>query len=173
MNRSPRQPSIVPFVLIGIVAIGLLIYGNAKPNDPKTPENDPGAPDMVSVFAQNDNRQEAVANALAMAAISDSVANILEYDGTLQPPKYTNGVEFDDLRLLIRKYRMAGWSFASKYPQLPSTLESYFAAQVATGTDASGKPVTGGGPVTAEMRKKWIAAHRQVAKSCRYAASRG
>lgn len=173
MNRTPaQQASIWPLVLIGVVAVGLLFF-QASGKDPAAPDADPGAPDMVAVFAQNDNRQEAVAHALAMATISDSVANILEYDGQQQPPKYTNGVEFDDLRLLIRKYRMSGWSFATKYPQLPTVLESFFAAQIATGTDASGKPVTSGGPVTAEMRKKWIAAHRQVAKSCRYAASRG
>lgn len=172
MKRTPQQPkaSLMPLVLLAAVGIGFMIYQGSKA-DPKTPETNPGPPDMVAVFAQNDNRQEAAAHALAMATISDSIANILEYDGTLQPPKYTNGVEFDELRLLIRKYKMSGWSFTAKYPLLPTTLEAYFTSQVSTGVDAGGKPITSGGPVTADMRKKWIDAHRQVARSCRYAAA--
>lgn len=148
-----------PVWLIVVAVIGAAFYlgGDLSPVAP-TPK--PSGPDMVAVFAANENRAEAREHAAVFGSICRSIAAQLEYDATRQKPRYTTGVKIDDLRLRIREYRMGGWSFLTKYPSVGQTIETYMESQL-------GKS---GGPVTPEQRRQWIETFRSVGKCCDYAA---
>lgn len=146
-----------PLVVFAAIAAGVVYLGD------RTIFVDPGAPDMVAVFAANEDRAEAKLHAYAMGTICESLADVIEYDGTLSSPKFVTGVQLEELRTLTRKYRMRGWSFADKYPTMGSTMESFL-------NDAIGK---NGGKIDAEGRRRWVEAYRQIGKSCKYAADRG
>lgn len=123
---------------------------------------DPGPPDMVSVFASNADRQEAKLHAYAMGTICESLADVIEYDGTLSAPKYKTGVQLEELRTTLRDYRMRGWSFAQKYPTIAETMQEYLDKKI-------GK---NGGKFDAEGRARWVETYRQIGKSCKYAAEK-
>lgn len=153
---NSQTPQILPIAIVG--AIIAAVYFGVPGVTPATPK--PPGPDMVAVFAANPDRVEARAHAAALGSICRAIANQLEYDGSRKAPRYTTGVRIDDLRLRVREYRMGGWSFLTKYPQMSATIESYMESQL-------GKS---GGPVTPEQRRQWVETFRALGKCCDYAA---
>lgn len=119
------------------------------------------APDLVAAFATNDSAIEARTDALTLGELCRSIADVIEYDGQLEQPRLTTGVQLDRLRRWAREYRLGGKSLAVKYPELPPILRGYLDAKVGTS----------GGPITAAQRQQWVAAYRTIAAACEYAAN--
>lgn len=161
MNQAHTSTGWLPILAIALAAF--LLSSRGCHFSPATPGVPPEGPNMVRAFGANDNRAEAAAHALAMATIHDSVADMLEYDGKLETPRLKTGVQVDDFQRALREFRMRGWSFGYRYPDLRTELQLWFDAQVGDS----------GGAIDAPRRQKWIQAHRAAAASCRYAASRG
>lgn len=147
------------FAIVALFAAAFFFGGADSP----TGGDDPGPPDMRQVFAANKDRDEARLHAYAMGAICDSIADVIEFDGSLDSPHYTTGVQLEELRTLTRKYRMRGWSFVGSYPAIAATMEDFLNQKI-------GK---NGGKIDAEARKRWVEAYRQIGKSCKYAAENG
>lgn len=146
--------------IAGIVLAAVLYSGWKGTTPGVAPMPKPPGPDMVAVFAKNDNRAEAKQHAHIMATIMGSLADFIEYDGQRKEPRITTGVQIDDVRLALRENRMKGWSFSTKYPDLGSAVESLMNEEVGTS----------GGVLTDTQRKKWVDALRKLSKCCEYAA---
>lgn len=147
--------------LLRLAAAGLCLWyltaGGCRQSVP--PPDD--APDLVAAFATNDSALEARTDALTLGELCRSIADVIEYDGQLEQPRLTTGVQLDRLRRWAREYRLGGKSLAVKYPELPPILRGYLDAKVGTS----------GGPITAAQRQQWVAAYRTIAAACEYAAN--
>jgi len=157
MNTS-KLPSWWP---IAVILAGAALYSawqnGATPGIVPMPK--PPGPDMVAVFAKNDNRPEAKLHAHILGLIMSSMAEYIEYDGQRKEPRINTGVQIDDLRLALRENRMKGWSFTQKYPDVGAAIEELMDAEVGTS----------GGVLTDAQRKKWVDAFRKLSKCCEYA----
>ncbi len=121
------------------------------------------APDLVQAFAQSDDPQQAKADALVLAALCRSIADVIEYDGQLDEPRLRTGQQLDRLRRWTREYTLDGVSLGTRYPALPPAVKKYLDDRL--GTEA--------GPLTSQQRTKWVVAYRKIAEAAEYAAARG
>lgn len=138
---------------------------------PTTPNPEPlphsHSIDLVSVFRTNGNTSEARHHAKSFAAICDAVAQVIEDDAkAVTPdgktaPRLNTGRQLETLRTLTRHFAMRGFAFSSRYPTLAPTLDKWLTERL--GTSA--------GPITADQRRKWIEAFRELAEASREAAS--
>jgi hypothetical protein len=162
VNRPASGPGlwllapIVVAVLIGFGGRGCSLPSAVVPQPPT-------GPDLVKAFATNDNRSEAAQHAHTFSCICASIADYLEYDGTRSEPLLKTGVQIDDFRRGLRQTRTRGWSFIAKYPELSKAVEAHLQQELGSG----------GGPLDAASRAKWISAMRQLQTSAQYAADRG
>lgn len=120
-----------------------------------------GAPDLLAVFAVNENRRQARHDAGMFAAICAEFAADVELDGK-QPEGeriIKTGVQLYAIRKALRWYAFDGVSLQPTYPQLGTTLEKYLDA--AAGTEPN--------QITEKERAAWVESHRVLAKAAEYA----
>lgn len=157
-----------PWPLLLIVVAAAVFFFSRQPGSP-LPQPSPApavGPNMVRAFSTNDNRAEAKAHMHAFATMQDALADLLEYDGKLDKPRLTTGVQVDDFQRAVREYRMKGWSFGYRYPDLRTELQTWFDGQVG---DSGGSIDVDDAGHPNGRRQKWIQALRTCAASCRYA----
>jgi len=150
--------------LLAIVAVGLIGAGLylSQQDSPGTPKPSPGdGPDLLAAFRQNDDSAQASADAWAFSCLCQSLADCIERDASLEPPRLRTGVQLDDLRLYARHYQRDGHNYGTIYPQLKTTVGAHLEQAVGNS----------GGPVSAEGRRKRVEAYRHLAASAKYAAS--
>lgn len=152
--NSQKRPM---WLLIVIFAAIAFVVVNDKPSGPRPP-----GPDLLPAFASvTTDSAHGRQDALALATLCDSLADMIEYDATRgDQSRLQTGAQLDDLRRWAREYLMRGESFGQEYPLLPKLIGDYLDAEVGTS----------GGPVDAETRKRWISTHRKLAKCAEWAA---
>jgi hypothetical protein len=148
---------ISPIGWLAIAAVAWLVFSANQ----TAPGTKPEGPDLLPAFKQTDNFGQARQDAEQLAALCDSIADAIEYDGARgEQSRLTTGVQLDNLRRWSREYLLRGDSFGTKYPQLPEVIGKYLDNQVGTK----------GGPVDIELRKRWVTSHRQLALCAKWAA---
>lgn len=104
---------------------------------------------------------EAAADAARLAALCDELAECIQADGAREGgPRLKSGVAFDDLRVAAREARLRGDSIGARQPHAKQAIHDYLDKAVGTS----------GGPVGPEERSKWVAAYRELSRSCADAA---
>ena len=157
--NEPRRGNWIAWLIVIAWIMGYRgCYFGLDTHEPKKPED---APDLVTAFAQSDSRTQAKEDALTLAALCRSIADVIEYDGKLDQPRLRTGQQLDRLRRWTREYSLNGASLGSRYPKLPIEIKKYLDAKL--GTDA--------GPVDSAKRRKWIEAFRKIAEAAEYAAA--
>lgn len=146
--------------LVAIVAIGLAAALHFSPAS--TPPATPAGTAVLAAFEKGSDRGSARTHAAELAEISAAAADVLEFDFQSEKSRIRTGQHVHDLRLTIRDYRLAGWSFLKQYPALQDVLDTHFNAHVGRAA----------GPLTNEQRTKWVQAFRELADAARYAESR-
>lgn len=102
----------------------------------------------------------ATADAAALAALTGSLADCIEYDGTLATPNLTTATAFDHLRTRARNVQLRGASLGDRHPRARDAIAGYLEAKLGTA----------GGPVTPEARADWVAALRAISEAAANAA---
>ncbi len=146
--------------LVAIAAIGLAAILHFSPAS--TPPATPAGTAVLAAFEKGGDRGSARTHAAELAEISAAAADVLEFDWQAEKSRIRTGQHVHDLRLAIRDYRLAGWSFLKEYPALQDVLDQHFATHVGRAS----------GPLTNELRTKWVQAFRELAEAARYAESR-
>jgi hypothetical protein len=102
----------------------------------------------------------ASADAATLAALTEELAAVVEYDGMQPEPRLRTGAALDDLRMCAREIRLRGDSIGARQPKARAEINRYMTATL--GTD--------GGPVAPEQRAQWVAAFRMIARAAADAA---
>lgn len=165
-----------PLFLLFLLSLGLAYVMQEHPEMLKLPTGGTipllqpdDCPNLVAAFSENDNRDEASHHAYIFGTICSTIADIIEADGKRTDPRFTKGIQLDDLRLRVREMRTGGWSFGTKYPKLRDEVGNWLDKKLQTG-NVNGKPVVEGGPIDANKRAQWVAAYRGLASCSKYAA---
>lgn len=95
-------------------------------------------------------------DAVAFGALCDSIADAIDFDGSLESPRLKTGVQFDDLRTTAAVYRMKGVSIGARQPHVRKAIHEYLDQAVGTS----------GGPVSVDKRRQWVDAFRAIARAC-------
>jgi hypothetical protein len=143
---------------IAACAIAAVVHFSPAAGPPATPTGTA----VLAAFERGADRGAARTHAAELAEISAAAADVLEFDWQAERSRIRTGQHVHDLRLAIRDYRLAGWSFLKAYPALQDVLDTHFSGHVGRAS----------GPLTNEQRTKWISAFRELAEAARYAESR-
>lgn len=95
-------------------------------------------------------------DAVAFGTLCGSIADAIEFDGTLEAPRLKTGIQFDDLRTTAAAYRMKGVSIGARQPHVRKAIHEYLDQVVGTS----------GGPVSVDKRRAWVDAFRVIARAC-------
>lgn len=151
MDTTTKRP-------IGLLVIICLVVFLATLGGEGTNGQRPEGPNLLPAFQETTGKFDithAKRDAVALSSLCNSIADMIEYDSTRgDNSRLTSGSQLDDLRRYSREYFMRGESFGNEYPSLPKVIGEYLDSEVGTS----------GGPVDPETRKRWIQAHRQLAK---------
>ncbi|TWT30694.1 hypothetical protein [Blastopirellula retiformator] len=122
----------------------------------------PGEPDLRPAFEQADHEKlaETIQDAIDFADVNDEVAKILEADGNSTEPQFTTGIAASNLRKLTIFWERGESFYRYDYPKLKDICGGYL-----------NKKFQGDqGKLLPEHRAQLVEAHRQIAKSARFAA---
>lgn len=147
-----------PLIAIAALAVAVLMHCSPAAGPPATSAGTA----VLAAFERGTDRGAARTHAAELAEISAAAADVLEFDFQSQKSRIRTGQHVHDLRLAIRDYRLAGWSFLKEYPALQDVLDQHFAGHVGRGA----------GTLTNEQRTKWVAAFRELSEAAHYAESR-
>lgn len=150
----------IPWVPLILFVVAIWWLGSPGISPPAPAPGPAPTLDLVSVFAKNDNRDEASCDAEMFGAVVTSCAAVMDYDAKLAEPRIQTGVQVDDLRRWVRDYATGGKSFKDKYPSLGAAVKQFLDA----------KAGDSGGPLDDAKRQKWIEALRELGASAEYAA---
>jgi len=145
---DPRHAAAAALLLAALVSYS---YRPARPS----PMPAPLPPDAFSLRAKFSG-PTAAADAAMLSALLEELADCIERDGTLAEPRLRTGVAFDDLRIAAREARMRGESLGARQPAVRDAIHTFLDQAVGTS----------GGPVTAESRRAWVAAFRDLSDAC-------
>ena len=136
-----------------LLAAAVISYGSRST---ARPEPAP-APTPASEFSLKGKfiGPTAAADAGMLSALCGEIAGCLEHDGTLNPPRLSSGVAFDELRVAAREGRMRGESLGARQPHVRDAIHTFLDQAVGTA----------GGPVSPEQRARWVAAYREIARA--------
>lgn len=141
----------IAFLLLALAA-GLYWFGRSSPD--ARPEPSP-AIDLTAAFTG----PTAGADAATVAAMSDEIANVIEWDGAQQQPSLATAHAVDVMRTRTREFLCKGESLGERHPRMRQIVGEYLEARLGTG----------GGAITPEQRAAWVAAYREIARAARYA----
>lgn len=102
----------------------------------------------------------AAADAATLAALTEELGAVVEYDGMQAQPRLRTGAALDDLRICAREMRLRGDSIGARQPRVKAEIDRYMTARL--GTD--------GGPITPEQRAQWVTTFRTIARAASDAA---
>ncbi|MEW4452115.1 hypothetical protein AB1L30_05455 [Bremerella sp. JC817] len=149
--------------LVVLSGVALVAYSLIAPRLPGSgitpPPINPGGPDLLTVFSQSDQPQQAAADACEFGCLCESIAEMIDFDGHQTEPQLSTGQQLDNFRKLSRFYQLHGASYAQRYPALADVAGSYLQNEL--GND--------GGKIEPARRARWIAAYRTLATSAHYA----
>lgn len=143
----------------GLLVAATALHTNSTPSGPAPIPLPPDAPNMQPVFSGNQNKPEARQHASSAAGLFSALADMLEYDGSLNTPKITSGKQLQTQRITTRDYMMQGWSFNKNYQSFGDTIQKYLDSH------AGVEP----GPLNPDARKKWIDSYRILGRACKKA----
>lgn len=149
---DPKRAAAAALLLAALVS-----YAYRPAESPPAPV--PVPPDAFSLRAKFSG-PTAAADAAMLSALLEELADCIERDGTLAEPRLKTGVAFDDLRIAAREARMRGESLGARQPAVRDAVHTFLDQAVGTS----------GGPVTAESRRAWVAAFRDLSDACAEAA---
>lgn len=146
------------YILAAALAAGAVLSylanaGSRAPSPAPMPDND------VSLRGRFIG-PTAAADAATLAALTDELGAVVEWDGMQPEPRLRTGAALDDLRICAREIRLRGDSIGARQPKVKSEIDRYMTASL--GTD--------GGPITPEQRAQWVAAFRTIARAAADAA---
>jgi hypothetical protein len=108
----------------------------------------------------------AAEDAANIAAITDELARIIEWDGQAtedHPDAWLKtAVQFDELRIAAREGRMRGQSIGERQPKVRDEIRHYLDEAVGIS----------GGPVSPEQRAKWVDAFLTISGAASRAAGK-
>lgn len=151
LATHPVDPKHVAAAALLIAAVVSYSYRPAKP----APMPVPIPPDTFSLRAKFVGAT-ASDDASMLSALLSELADCIERDGTLAEPRLKTGVAFDDLRIAAREARMRGESLGARQPAVRDAIHQFLDQAVGTS----------GGPVTAESRRAWVTAFRDLSDAC-------
>lgn len=133
-----------------VIAAGMWLASGDK--TPPGPAPAPAGLDLRGLFIG----PTAADDAVAFGTLCESLAEAIEYDGTIAAPRLKTGVALDDLRVAAADYRMQGVSIGARQPKVRQAIQDYL----------EGKLGTSGGPISVEARRAWVSAFRDIARAC-------
>ena len=136
----------------GFVAVAAAMWLASGDKTPPGPAPAPAGLDLRGLFIG----PTAADDAVSFGTLCGSLADAIEYDGTLAQPRLKTGVALDDLRVAAADYRMQGVSIGARQPKVRQAIHDFL----------DGKLGTSGGPVSVEARREWVAAFRDIARAC-------
>lgn len=151
LATHPVDPKHVAAAALLIAALVSFSYRPAKP----APVPVPLPPDAFSLRSKFVG-PTASDDAAMLSALLAELADGIEQDGAKPEPRLKTGVAFDDLRIAAREGRMRGESLGSRQPAVRDAIHQFLDQAVGTS----------GGPVTAESRRAWVDAFRDLSDAC-------
>lgn len=146
-----------------IVAAAAYYAGKSHTNPAPAPRPAPRGPDLVSVFAANQDKQAASQHAEMFGTICDKVAATLEVDSRRgDQRRIATGIDVAKYRSDLRFYTTSGWSFSSHYPALRTQVEAWLDAEAGRDPKQLDDAAT----------QRWIEAFRGLAAAAHHAAKR-
>lgn len=143
-------------IAVVLLIVAGLLWWSQKPDQPSPqPPAPPAAIDLVGAFQGPD----AAVDAAAVAAMTDEIAAMIEWDGAQDEPSFSTGRSLDVLRTRIREFMLRGESLGDKHPAVRLAVGAYLDEQLGNG----------GGEVTPEQRAKWVKSYREIARAARHA----
>lgn len=152
-----------PLAWAAIAVIVLFAFAGGVSIDPVNPPTPPpaGVPDFYAIFAQQPAAQ-AEADVAQAADLLESLAKIVEWDGTRPTPALATDKQLEAMRVTMRELNLLGGSFSARYPTFGPAIGDYLQQRVGPEDD----------DLTAERRGRWVTALRDLAAGCRYAQAR-
>jgi hypothetical protein len=147
---NPIDPKHAAAAALVVAALVSYAWRPARP----APMPQPMPPDAFSLRGKFSG-PTAADDAALLSALLDELADCIERDGTLTEPRLKTGVAFDDLRIAAREARMKGESLGARQPAVKAAVHTFLDQAVGTS----------GGPVTAESRRAWVAAYRDLSEA--------
>lgn len=144
-------------VAAAVALVGFGLWYTAPTQDPAPAPGPPLELDLRGAFVS----ETAADDAALVAALADSIADCLEWDGQQPQPVLRTGVAMDELRTRARECLVRGVSLGDRHPKVREIVGDYLDGQV--GND--------GGELTPTQRDAWCHAYRQIARACRAAIS--
>ena len=142
-----------------IVVVGLLMLAFVSFNMKSEPTPAPPPPASELNLQGKFVGSEAAADAIILGELCRSIAECIEADGMLEKPRLATGRSLDDLRRAAREYALDGRCLTDEQPAVAEAVGNYMEAKIGTN----------GGPVSPQVRSSWVAAFREVARSCEIA----
>lgn len=139
-------------IAAGFVVLAAVMWLASGDKSPPGPAPAPTGLDLRGLFIG----PTAADDSVTLGGLCDALAEWIEYDGTLSPPRLKTGVQMDDLRIAAADGRMKGVSIGARQPKVRQAIHEYL----------DGKLGTSGGPVSVEARRAWVAAFRDIARAC-------
>ncbi len=137
-----------------VAAIGLLFAAYQLYQKNEVPNPTPDTPSDLELRGKFVG-PDAAEDAAILSALSEELANEIEWDGMQDNPFLKTGVDFDTLRTRAREIRCKGESLGTKHPKVRAAVSTYLNEKVGTS----------GGPISPAERAKWVEAYRQIARS--------
>lgn len=142
-------------LLLGVAFVWSL---EKKPDNPMPEPTPVLALDLDGLFVG----ANAADDAKCLSCLCGQLADIIEYDGTLDEPRLKTGTAIDDLRRTAREYRLEGASIGSRQPKVRDAIDEYMTEKLGLG----------GGPITESQRAAWVQTLREISEASRHAVGR-
>lgn len=151
---SEKAPAIERRHILGaaLLAAAAVVWSQSAPSVP-TPA--PPAPDAPISLRGAFVGPDAAADAAAVSAHFDELADELEWDGVQKEQLYRTGVAWDELRTRAKALRWKGVSLGEKHPRAREAIREYLDRTAGTS----------GAPMSPAQRSTWVAAYREVARA--------
>jgi hypothetical protein len=140
-------------IAAGLLAAAAVLWSRSGPTAPTpAPAPEPAAAlDLRGAFVGPD----AAADAAAVSAHFDELADELEHDGMAAEPLIRTGVAWDELRQRAKALRWKGVSLGEKHPRARETIREFLDRTAGTS----------GAPLSPAQRSAWVAAYREIARA--------
>lgn len=152
---AEKAPTIERRHLAGaaLLAAAAVMWARSGPAPGPTPA--PPAPDAAIDLRGMFVGPDAAADAAAVSAHFDELADELEWDSEQAEPLYKSGVAWDELRTRAKALRWKGLSLGEKYPRAREAIREYLDRTAGTS----------GAPMSPAQRAAWITAYREIARA--------
>lgn len=146
------------FILAAIVIGAWWMLSNAPHRESRldAPANGPA---FAEIFDGAPSARDAKAHAHRLAEICAAAAEMVEFDGTREKPRFHSGEQIVELRSVVRELMARDGSYGTLYPKLPATVNEFFKERVGE-YDQELTPI---------IRDRWVGALQDAAAGFSYA----